>query len=694
MSVWLRTVLLLVVVAASLGGCAHPDRGRYGVTKVSVVGTKAVDDEALKACLITRERDDFELRLGLSPPTCGKPPFDSSAPSLRLWRWPWTEWPAFNEAIFDQDLERVQRFYRARGYYDAKVRQVAVDPPQARQPGRHGACDPEHDTCPVALIISVEEGAPTRVSELLVQGLDQVAAAAREQALAAVPLRKGDVIDEAIYERGKAVLTERLRSAGHAGVAVAGSVQIDTRTRSARVRYDVSPGPPYRWGKLRIKGHGALPALVIEKAAGLRAGKEYDPEDLVDAQAEVMAMGGFSAVQVSEKLDPEQRTVDVELEVTPLSPHALRLAVGVMSGAMQRTATSELASIPQWDVHLLARYERRHPFGSLLIARIEDRPRLIFDKDFPRPTKPQPGNLIKLSLTQPGLLEARTESFFETAWDYGPEPFLSFIRSDVLMRVGSRRGFFRRRLGVTLALQQDLFLVGKGADNVSSDGQPQSSYGYSFVEQDLRLDLRNNRVRPERGFYLGLNTTQALRWRGSDWTAFRVSPEARSFVPLFWDIVWATKVGLSSVFITSASDRLDALAARLGPATYRLRGGGANGNRGFLAGQLGSGLTGGIRRWEASTELRLPLGESFVLAGFLDLGDVSETSSFRFDHLNTSVGHGFRYYTVLGAIRLDVGYRLIRLQRSDGSPAIEPEAERLPWIDVPGAIHLTIGDAF
>ena len=35
------------------------------------------------------------------------------------------------------------------------------------------------------------------------------------------------------------------------------------------------------------------------------------------------------------------------------------------------------------------------------------------------------------------------------------------------MRVGSRRGFFRRRLGVTLALQQDLFVVGKGADNVS-----------------------------------------------------------------------------------------------------------------------------------------------------------------------------------------------------------------------------------
>jgi hypothetical protein len=117
-----------------------------------------------------------------------------------------------------------------------------------------------------------------------------------------------------------------------------------------------------------------------------------------------------------------------------------------MSGAVQRTSTSELQSVPQWDAHLVASYERRHLFGSLARARIEERPRLIFNKDFPRYAPPTFGNIVKLTVTYPGLLERRTESFFESAWDYGPEPFLEFIRHDIYGRIGSRRRFFRGKL--------------------------------------------------------------------------------------------------------------------------------------------------------------------------------------------------------------------------------------------------------
>src|SRR5690606_13120099 len=123
-------------------------------------------------------------------------------------------------------------------------------------------------------------------------------------------------------------------------------------------------------------------------------------------------------------------------------------------------------------------------------------------------------------------------------------------------------------------------------------------------------------------------------------TAFRLSPEARGYVPLFWDLVWANRVLLGTIHVLSASDELDPVARALGPTTYRLRGGGANSNRGFLAGTLGAGLTGGIRRWEASSELRVPIGASFVLAGFFDMGDVNDQPAFRFDSLNATAGHG------------------------------------------------------
>jgi outer membrane translocation and assembly module TamA len=216
----------------------------------------------------------------------------------------------------------------------------------------------------------------------------------------------------------------------------------------------------------------------------------------------------------------------------------------------------------------------------------------------------------------------------------------------------------------------------------------------SYVEQDVRVDFRDDVVRPKLGAYFGVHAAESVRWRLSDWTAYFLSPEARGYLPLFWDMVWASRFGLGSIFITRASDDLQPTTRDLGPTAYRLRGGGANSNRGFLAGTLGAGLTGGIRRWEASTELRIPFGESFVVAGFFDMGDVNDEKSFRFSHLNASVGHGFRYYTVLGAIRLDIGYRIPSLQRADGSNGIEPDASKLWLIGVPGALHLTIGDAF
>lgn len=694
MTRWWYLLKLWFAGAFWLASCASVDADRYGITKIEIKGNHALDEAAIKACLISRERPHFSLTLGLSSPACGRPPFNTSAPEWRLWRWPWTDWPAFNEAVFDQDIERVKRFYQARGYYQARVSTVKVVPPEALRPGGVGDCDPARQLCEASILITVDEGLPTRVTELEVRGLAAIPKAQQQQARLSIPLAAGDAVDETRYEQGKVNLTRVLHDAGYVSAEVKGQVQVNTQDRSASVVYQVTPGPLFQFGRVSVKGHGNLQADIISAAAGIPTGARYDPAALKEAQGEVFALGAFSAVQVHETLQAGSHTVDIQLEVTPLGPHALRVSAGVMSGVVRRTSSSELASVPQWDVHLLTSYEGRHLWGSLARLRVEERPRLIFNRDFPRLTTPTFGNIIKLSVSHPGLPEARTTSFFESAWDYGPEPFLEFIRSDIFFRLGSRRRYLGGTLTAVLAAQQDLFLVDPSLDNVSSDGEPQNSYGLSFLEEELRLDLRDNAVRPGGGSYWGLRAAQARRWQGSDWTAYFFSSEARVYLPLWLDLVWASRVAVASTFITDSNPALDPLAQALGPTAYRLRGGGANSNRGFLAGTLGAGLTGGIRRWEASSELRLPIGSDFVLAGFVDLGDASATRTLRFNHLNASVGHGFRYYTVLGAIRLDVGYRLAGLQRADGSTEIEPEAETLWLIGVPGAIHLTIGDAF
>lgn len=685
--------IVLGLLGLFLAGCAAHEPGRYQVKDISFRGQKDLAEVPLEQCLVSRARPKFELKLGLKSATCGEPPFDSQAPRLNLWHWWWADWPAFNHAVFDKDLERIERWYRARGYYDAKVVDVEYDPPAAADPSMEPSCNLEEEVCPVRITVTVEEGQPTLIDSIDWEGIEHLDPKLQADLQNEGKLASGEPIDEAEYEAAKERMYEVLRKEGFAQPSVEGTVKIDTDAHEARVVYRIEPGPLFTFGTASVEGNGSLPEEPILAAAACEDGRAYTPMLVQEMQAEVYALGAFTSVQVHEEIDEERRKVDVRIEVTPHSPHALRVGVGLLSGARMRTSTGDLQDVPQWDTHLFARYEKRHVFGTLGRLSIEERPRMIFSDQFPRPTQPRFGNIVKLRMNQPGLIEPRTDLFSENAWDMGPDPFLRFWRSDVYFRVGAKRGFFVRKLLTTLAVQQDLFIVGQGANNQTSDGSElPSSYGYTFFEQDLKLDFRDNRFRPIRGVYFGLNVTESFRWQGSDWTAFRVAPEVRTYVPLFFDVVWASRFSIAGLFIRDATPQLDATSQRLGPSTYRLRGGGANSNRGFLAGRLGVGLQGGIRRWEASTELRFPLGSNFALASFADVGDVNDQPQWRFQHLNLAVGGGLRFYTIIGAIRLDFGLRVPSLQRADGSDGIEPDANEL--FGAPGALHLTIGDPF
>ena len=145
----------LAIVCLALGGCAASiPQGSYGVTAVDLHGADHFDDEAIKACLATYPREHFGFVLGGGQaPQCGTPPFDRTRIPVNLWTWPWTEWPIYNETAFDRDLDRIERWYVARGYYDAKVtsarctrtKRTARSRSRSRQGGRTGAGRARHD---------------------------------------------------------------------------------------------------------------------------------------------------------------------------------------------------------------------------------------------------------------------------------------------------------------------------------------------------------------------------------------------------------------------------------------------------------------------------------------------------------------------------------------------------------------------
>src|SRR5690606_14140679 len=126
-------------------GCAAHEPGRFQIKSLTIKGQQDLAARPLTECLVSRQRPHFGLTVGLAQPSCGEPPFSSSAPRVNLWVWWWKDWPAFNRAVFEEDLKRIERWYRARGYYEARVAEVTYDPPEARNPGEETSCDLEHD---------------------------------------------------------------------------------------------------------------------------------------------------------------------------------------------------------------------------------------------------------------------------------------------------------------------------------------------------------------------------------------------------------------------------------------------------------------------------------------------------------------------------------------------------------------------
>jgi outer membrane translocation and assembly module TamA len=246
------------------------------------------------------------------------------------------------------------------------------------------------------------------------------------------------------------------------------------------------------------------------------------------------------------------------------------------------------------------------------------------------------------------------------------------------------------------------------------------------VQHVFAVDLRDEPRSPRRGAYFGLNVQHAGYFLPSDWNYVRVLPDARGYVPLPLGMVLAmhARMGLmeitaSDIDVPNAPDNkpqqqlIEGYRQRLhdvGPLRQRLRGGGSISVRGYDPNELGDVVqvderldSGGLRLWEASLELRVPLTANFGVVLFADIGDVTREKRFRFSQLQTTLGFGLRYKTLVGPIRLDVGLAPPGLQNIGGDQrdrqAYNENAMPIPYPEshvfgTLGAWHFTIGEAF
>ena len=652
------------------------------------------------------------------------------------------EYERFDRFVLERDLQRIERYYRARGFYEAHVRAGRVT---RRPDGR------------VRVEISVDEGKPVTISRVDLEwkdwDLERARGVTKDVTEEKNTLRIGDRFEEEAYERTKELIRRAMADRGFAYAKVEGRSYVDLVRDEAQIVYTIELGPHCTFGDITVVGLGELPEAPIRNAIGIEKGDEFSTADLSSAEIALADLGVFGAVDVRPQLSPEgsppNPVVPVTFELQPAPLHAVKLGLG-----------AEVGSIVEG--HAVGGWENRNFLGGLRRLTVEARPGLVlYPLSLGKILDPEessgdvtvlPQLRLRFDLRQPIPFDTRTNARLGGEFNlYTPptgnvDPPLPYI-------LGYRTysgifGFDRPFFDAMVHLGLYYNLEYNDPFSYNEVGLPGGFGGVlipslqAIASLDLRYDAQGNRdaIEPNKGLYVKTDLQFAGgRFLGGDANDIRVTPEIRGYIPISKKVTlalrWTTGLVLFNRYekteneeevcpgdIETCPDDEQARKVQI----LELRGyfsGGATSNRGYSYRGVGPKATvrslyfikgvvpdgppeplaiGGLTMWETSAELRFPIALPLGGVVFLDASDVMlEDRGPPFVRPHLSAGFGLRYATPVGPARLDIGYRIPYLQvpyvRDEDDIAEkypeEGKAGKLGGV-LPIAVSLAIGEAF
>ncbi len=217
-------------------------------------------------------------------------------------------------AILARDLERIERWLRARGYYEAKVR----------------AARAVHlDAHTVRVEIEVVQGAPVLVRRVELRGLAELPLDVTGPALSAIEIREGDHFEEERFDADKRGLVRALTNHGFAFAEVEAKAHVNIAAHAADVTYQVTPGPRARFGPIKIVGLREIPPGPALDTFGVHEHDPYSSDEIEDGQKALAGLGVFGRIEIKQdRSHPELGIVPVTIEVKEAKLRTLRLGVG------------------------------------------------------------------------------------------------------------------------------------------------------------------------------------------------------------------------------------------------------------------------------------------------------------------------------------------------------------------------------
>ncbi|MDH3599330.1 MAG: outer membrane protein assembly factor BamA [Candidatus Tectomicrobia bacterium] len=540
---------------------------------------------------------------------------------------PWKRGEAFHRPTLDADLLRLKKYYFDRGFLQA----------EAEAPDNQIERDAERNQ--VRISITIQEGKPTIVQSIQLAGIPD-GLRSEAKMLPELPLRPGKRITKADFDSSKSQLLQVMQNQGYARARVIPRTAVDMTAHQAEVTFTLEPGDKTPLGQITISGHKLVHEQAIRRQLEIQTGDLYNPKKIEDSRDNVYSMRMFRAVTPRPaNLDAEGNPpLDLGIEVRERKPHTFLFGPGASSiqrfrlliswthrnifgKAESLTLTGKFGSFEQEaeaELHFPFFLIRRTSFTQTLFVRNEE----------------------EINTDPLGLFDAFNIE--------DPQPEFDLFTVGGVSRVTHR---FTDKLSLAVGGE----LSYNDFSNVSDASEEDTEDNLLFLQfAVLRFDASNSLLNPTRGFVLQGQFSHSTTALLSDNNFVKLEFEGRHYLPIWWRMIFATRLALGSLQPYGGTDEA--------PQNVRFFAGGPGSVRGFVINRLGpldanGDPRGGNSLIEGSFELRFPISGNLWGALFLDYGNVFRDSfTYRLADLRYAVGPGIRYLTPVGPIRFDIGF--------------------------------------
>jgi outer membrane protein insertion porin family/translocation and assembly module TamA len=620
-----RATVTTLVLTAALFGSGCREEGDIKIASLELKGVEAVDKGALESALQTQEGS---------------------------WL-PWGEQGYFDRRAFEADLQRIQAFYRDRGFPDARVTSFDVK-----------LNDTQDE---VDLTVTISEGEPVRVADIRLAGFDVLEGRQRGRLRRELPLQEGQPLDRQLAVAARERATNVLRDVGYPYADVQLNDE-EVATRQVRITLSATPGPLAYFGPIEIGGQSSVGEYVIRRQLTYEPGEKFTRTKMRESQRNLYRLELFEFVNIESNEDRARKPTEIPTRVTVAEGKHRKVNFGVGYGTEEQARAR-------------VRWDHVNFFGGARQAGFEGKWSSL-DRG------------IRMDFTEPYWYSRHLSLRFDGQGWQAREPVyaLNSVGGRVTLRhqanpqnqmaVSLFNEYQRSRIdpeGLTdFTIRDELISLGLDPRTGEQEG---ALAGVAF---DISRDTTNNLLDARRGYVLTGRVEQAGRWLWGDFNYWSVMAEGRYYFSIARRAVVANRLRVGSI------DALGDLETDV-PFYKRYFLGGASSVRGWgrfeLSPLSGFGLPiGGHTMLEGSSEIRLPVWGKIGAVAFLDYGNVwADSWGFELNDLRYAAGPGLRYVTPIGPLRVDFGYQLNPTEdlRIDG------ELQERRW-----RVHFSIGQAF